>query len=386
MARLTYLLLYIALAFSCEFATGQNNFVQKDTGSLDVSAEIQTRVIVSLDSFLNRILQQRIDSTDVTSTDAKLSLSMFSSIKYRIWGADTNTLQTIQPTLLKLYPLQDSLYYGALAFLSNGQVREILTILITFKAGRTAFAIPLSYFTRTWKLKKVGLTTYHYADHLNINRATLFDKKNRLMAKKLGLSPERFDFYLCENYQDILELLGFSYDSASAGNIDDGYGVDEGTIFSIRHNEDFSHDLFHYYSAKFRHNKRNSAADEGVAYSWGNPYYTDKQGAMITRHQLVAQLKDYLEHHHETSLLTLFEKNPMIFPSKAKVRSLLSSLICDDIERRAGVNGIKELLDCGPGDENYFRVTGKLIGITTENFNQEMRELLNKFITRKCLD
>jgi hypothetical protein len=380
MARLTYLLLYLILAFSCEFATAQNNFVQKGTGSTEVAAEIQTRVIVSLDSFLNRIEQQRIDSTDVTGADAKLSLSMFSSIKYRIWGADSNMLETIQPALLKLYLLQDSVYYCSLAFLSNSQVREILTILITFNAGRTAFAIPLSYFTRTWKLKKVGLTTYHYADHINLNTATLFDRKNRLMAKKLGLGAERFDFYLCDNYQDILKLLGFSYDSASAGNIDDGYGVDEGTIFSIRHNEDFSHDLFHYYSGKFRHNKRNSSADEGVAYSWGNPYYTDKQGAMITRHLLVAQLRDYLEHHPETSLLTLFEKNPMIFPSKAKVRSLLSSLTCDEIERRAGAEGIKELLDCGPGDENYFRVTGKLTGITAENFNQEMRELLNKFV------
>jgi len=378
MARITYLVLYLVLAFYCEFATAQSNLVQKGTGSLDASPEIQNRVIVSLDSFLNRIQQQRIDSTDVTGAAAKLSLSMFSAIKYRIWGADSNSLQTTQPTLLKLYPLQDSLYYCSLAFLTNGQVREILTILITFKAGRTAFAIPLNYFTRTWKLKRVGLTTYHYADHINLSRATLFDRKNRLMAKKLGLSPEKFDFYLCDNHQDILELLGFSYDSASAGNIDDGYGVDEGTIFSIRHNEDFSHDLFHYYSAKFRHNKRNSAADEGVAYSWGNPYYTDKQGAMITRHQLVAQLGDYLAHHPEASLLTLFEKNPMIFPSKAKVRSLLSSLICDDIERRAGANGIRELLDCGPGDENYFRVVGKLTGITTENFNQEMRELLVK--------
>jgi hypothetical protein len=378
MARLTYLVLSISLAFSYEIAAGQNNFVQKGTGSTDVSAEIQTRVIVSLDSFLNRIEQQRIDSTDVAGADAKLSLSMFSSIKYRIWGADSNKLQITQPTVLKLYPLQDSVYYCSLAFLTNCQIKEILTILITFNAGRTAFAIPLNYFTRTWKLKKVGLTTYHYADHINLNRATLFDRKNQLIAKKLGLNPERFDFYLCDNYQDILELLGFSYDSASAGNIDDGYGVDEGTIFSIRHNEDFSHDLFHYYSGKFRHNKRNSAADEGVAYSWGNPYYTDKPGEMITRGQLVAQLKDYLEHHPETSLLTLFEKNPMIFPSKAKVRSLLSSLICDEIERRAGANGIKELLDCGPGDENYFRVTGKLTGITTQNFNQEMRELLSK--------
>jgi hypothetical protein len=382
MARLTYLLLSLSLAFSCEFAAGQNNSVQKGTGELDASPEIQNRVIVSLDSFLNRIQEQRIDSTDVTGANSKLSLSMFSSIKYRIGGADSNKLQSTQPTVLKLYPLQDSVYYCSLAFLSNGQVKEILTVLITLNAGRTAFAIPLGYFTRTWKLKRVGLTTYHYADHINLETATLFDRKNRLIAQKLGLSPERFDFYLCDNYQDILELLGFSYDSASAGNIDDGYGVDEGTIFSIRHNEDFSHDLFHYYSGKFRHNKRNSAADEGVAYSWGNPYYTDKQGAMITRHQLVAQLKDYLAHHPEASLLTLFEKNPMIFPSKAKVRSLLSSLICDEIERRAGANGIKELLDCGLGDENYFRVTGKLTGITTENFNQEMRELLNKFNNR----
>jgi hypothetical protein len=379
MARLTYLVLYLVLAFSYQFAAGQNHFVENGTGSLGAPPEIQARVIGSLDSFLNRIEQQRIDSADVTGPNAKLSLSMFSSIKYRIWGADSSSLQIIKPKLLKLYPLQDSIYYCSLAFLTDCHVREILTILITFNAGRTVFAIPLGYFTRTWKTKRVGLTTYHYADHINLGAATLFDRKNRLMAKKLGLSPERFDFYLCDNHQDILELLGFSYDSASAGNIDDGYGVDEGTIFSIRHNEDFSHDLFHYYSGKFRHNKRNSAADEGVAYSWGNPYYTDKQGAMITRRQLVAQLKDYLEHHPETSLLTLFEKNPMIFPSKAKVRSLLSSLICDDIERRAGANGIKELLDCGPGDENYFRVTGKLTGITTENFNQKMRELLNKF-------
>src|ERR1700722_15784616 len=117
MARLTYLVLSIALAFSCEIVAGQNNRVQKGTGALDASPEIQTRVIVSLDSFVNRIEQQRIDLTDVAGADAKLSLSMFSSIKYRIWGAESNKLQITQPTVLKLYPVQDSLYYCSLAFL-----------------------------------------------------------------------------------------------------------------------------------------------------------------------------------------------------------------------------------------------------------------------------
>ena len=377
----TRIVLYLALAFSYEIAAGQNNLVQKGNGSIEASPEIQNKVIVSLDSLLNRIGQQRIDSTDVTGVTAALSLSVFSGMKDQIWGADTNTPQIFQPTLLKLYPLDDSVYFCSLAFLTQCHIKEILSILITFNAGRTAFSIPLSYYTRTWKLKRVGLTTYHYPDHINLQRAAQFDTKNRGMAMKLGLNPEKFDFYLCDNYQDILGLLGYSYDSALAGNIEDGYGVDNATIFSIRHNEDFSHDLFHYYSAKFRKHRRNSAADEGVAYSWGNPYYTDKQGAMISRHQLVDSLKSYLKLHPETSLLTLFEKNPMIFPSKTKVRSLLSSLICDDVERRAGTKGIKELLDCGPGDENYFLIVNKLIGINVENFNQQMQALINNWHT-----
>jgi hypothetical protein len=340
MTRRIHVVLYLALAFSYQIAAGQNNLVQKANGSLDVSPGIQNRVMVSLDSFLHRMEQQRIDSTDVTGVNAALSLSVFSGMKDQIWGADTNTPQIIQPALLKLYPLEDSVYFCSLAFLTPYHPKEILNILITFNSGRTAFSIPLDYFTRTWKRKTVGLTTYHYPDHINLQRAAQFDTKNRRMAMKLGLTPEKLDFYLCDNYQDILGLLGYSYDSALAGNIEDGYGVDNGTIFSIRHNEDFSHDLFHYYSAKFRRNRRNSAADEGVAYSWGNP---------------------------------------MILPSNTKVRSLLSSLICDEIERRTGTKGVKQLIDCGPGDENYFRVADKLIGVNTKNFNHEMQKLLNQF-------
>ena len=112
---------------------------------------------------------------------------------------------------------------------------------------------------------------------------------------------------------------------------------------------------------------------KGVAYSWGNAYYVDKQGDFISRHQLVAVLNNYLRQHPEASLLTLFEKNPLILTSKTKVRSLLSSLICDDIRATAWYKRcIKELIDCGlPGDENYFRSVYKLAGINTENFNDK---------------
>jgi hypothetical protein len=194
------------------------------------------------------------------------------------------------------------------------------------------------------------------------------------------LKPEKFDFYLCDNYQEILRLLGYEYDSESVGITNEGYGVDVGTIFSIMHNEDFSHDLFHYYSGKFRKNiPRNFAAEEGIAYSWGNAYYADDKGEMITQQQLVKVFKIYLQQHPQAGLLELFRKNPFIFYSQTKVRSLISSLICDQVERKKGLVGIKSLIDCGSGDDNYFIVVNNLVGINTANFDSRVMSLLANY-------
>ena len=173
--------------------------------------------------------------------------------------------------------------------------------------------------------------------------------------------------------------MGYEYDYGWAGNFRDGFGPDNGNIFSVMHNEDFSHDVFHYYSSLYRKHTRNSAADEGVAYTWGNAYYTDEHGEMITQKQLIPQLKLYLQQHPDASLLELFTKNPPIFGPTAKVRSLLSSLICDEIERQKGTDGIKELIDCDKGDDNYFRVTNALVGIDRSNFNEKVKGLIDKY-------
>ena len=90
---------------------------------------------------------------------------------------------------------------------------------------------------------------------------------------------KKLNFYLCDNYQEILQLLGFDYDLSANGTTRDGYGVISQSIFSVMHHEDFSHDIFHYYSGKVNErSNRNWITEEGIAYSWGNVYYTDKNG------------------------------------------------------------------------------------------------------------
>jgi hypothetical protein len=77
--------------------------------------------------------------------------------------------------------------------------------------------------------------------------------------------------------------------------------------------------------------------------------------------------------------LDLFYKNPMILPFKTKVRSLLASLISDEVERRKGITGVKTLIDCNAGDDNYFMAVNKLIGINPANFNVEVKRLLENY-------
>jgi hypothetical protein len=61
------------------------------------------------------------------------------------------------------------------------------------------------------------------------------------------------------------------------------------------------------------------------------------------------------------------------------VRSLLASLISDEVERRKGITGIKALIDCGRGDDSYFKAVNQLIGVNVANFDVEVKRLLEAY-------
>ncbi|MDF2430892.1 MAG: hypothetical protein JWP44_523 [Mucilaginibacter sp.] len=368
---------FIFLLFSSLYLKAQTPLA-KNVNIL-IPAAIQLKVFNALDTLLTHIGQGSLDPNEIEHNGSSLSMSIFKWFKGVENNGKEKELHFYKPQIINLFPVDKNQYYVSVAFINNNALRAIINVIADVSDNKITFSIPVYYLTRNWRTVKTGTITYHYCDYINLKRAKKFNQKNILIAKKLGLEPEKLDFYLCDNYQQILNLLGCAYDSESAGITNDGLGVDEGTIFSIMHNEDFSHDLFHYYAAKVRKNTRNSAAEEGVAYSWGNAYYTDQNGDMITQSQLVTVLKDYLQQHPGVSLLELFQKNPFIFYSQTKVRSLISSLICDEVERKKGSEGIKTLIDCGSGDDNYFASVNNLIGINPGNFNTRVMNLLIEY-------
>ena len=156
-------------------------------------------------------------------------------------------------------------------------------------------------------------------------------------------------------------------------------------------NEDFSHDLFHFYSETIHPDSvRNWVVEEGIAYSWGNAYYTKYDGEMGEQSELVNILQDHLRKNENMDLLKLFEENfwrdnsgiyDSIAPDFA-VGRLMSSLICDAVEEKHGMKGVLALLTCTSKPsrfEAFYKAVDKLIGVNRSNFAPKIKELIMSY-------
>ena len=287
--------------------------------------------------------------------------------------------------LINFYPISTNEYWISLAYIGvqvNGVpiLKNIINLVATKTGNNISFSLPLDFLTKSWKSKVVGNVTYYFRDKINLQRAKAFDIKNTTIASKLGLKPEKLQFYMCNNYQEISQLLGYEYDLESNGKTRDGYGVDNNTIFSTMNNEDFSHDVFHFYSGKMRNGiKGNRTVEEGIAYSWGNAYYTNPNGEMIEQKELIGFLKNYVKGNPSENVFQLFSKDPKIFNAIApelSVKSAISSLLCDEVERQKGLVGISELIKCRRGDDAFFKTLNSLVSINIANFETEVKKLI----------
>lgn len=347
---------------------------------LQIDAPDSTRKLITngLDSLFAHINVRKLPANISRGKDSSLTMSILNSYRGLEYDDKTKQKDYFKKQLINCYPINKNDFLISVAYMALNQdnipqIKNIITLNAHVENKLLTYSLPLNYLTADWKIKKIGNINYHYAGSINANVANEFNTKNSNIAKKLNLPVEQFEFYLCDNYQQILALLGYTYDADSNGRTRDGYGVDANTIFSIMHNEDFSHDLVHYYIAKIRTNTRNSFAEEGLAYYWGNAYYTDNNGLMISQRTLLNALNAYLKNHTNVTLLGLFKQNPNIFDKYAKeisVRSVIAGMICAEVEKQKGVPGIKELINCGQGENNFYKVLNKLINLTDANFDQ----------------
>lgn len=380
-------ILTLTLLFSFSAVIAQRAVVKPKFLKYSMDSITQVHFNTSLDSLYLEIEHDELTDTWLTPKKTALTKSQLQDlVKYEA-RKDSTLAQVQDKQLINIYPILKDEYFLSIAY--TYQRPKLLPILIytinliaTKKNDKFTFSIPIDYLTRYWKTQKIGNINYHFRENLNEKRAALFNKKNTSIAKKLGVDPEQMDFYMTDNFQEIFELLGFEYSVFTSGKYRDGYGVDAKTIFAIDGNEDFSHDIFHYYSGKINKlENRNWITEEGVAYLWGNAYYSDKNGEMVTIKTLDGELEKYLVQNPDTDLFELFKNNDKIFTqiaSEISVRSTISALIAKKVEKEKGMEGVLELINAGRKDklDNFLKATNKLIGLNETNFNAKVNGLI----------
>ena len=353
--------------------------------TIGIPATLRGRLPVLLDTLFSQIDRGKVDSALLDPRHAELTADILLSLKGVQHGDSSCAAYTVQ--LINCYAAGADEYFISLCCSGVDArgipvIKSIFTLMARWVGGAIVFCVPVDHFTKGWATTVVGNVTYHSLRPINLERARLFDQKNTVIANKLGLPSAVLQFYLCNDYQEALCLMGYAYDRGYNGVTRRGAGVIANTIFSVMNNEDFSHDLFHDYSYRIRTVRRNGAAEEGIAYSWGNAYYVDGRGGTITMRELVPDLRAYLSAHSGVSLLALFRAGGdgfSLLAPEVSGRNTIAALLSDEVEREKGVAGIRQLINCGPGDDNYFVALNELIGVNPANFDVKVRGLLDGF-------
>ena len=261
-------------------------------------------------------------------------------------------------------------------------INSIADFVVDLSTDKIKYGLPLDYRTRYWKKETIGTVTYYFRDDINKARANVFNQKNLEFAKKFNLDPQVLTVYMVDQYQEFLDLTGLRYYPEDNGKCRDGYGVDQGLIFAIDNNEDFSHDLLHLYMGlKYDYLDRNRTAEEGMAYDLGNAYYTDAAGEMIELDFLIEELKTYIKKNSEVDLLKLYTSDEKIFKYIApeiSVQRTISGIFYREIERRKGFDSAVDYVLSGRTQrlKGVFLKIEEHLGINKENFNEQLKMLV----------
>lgn len=352
------------------------NTIVPDYLNFEVTDSLKQNIFNSLD-FMFKDMKLKGMSNFIDKRNEEITYNLINSVSSIEYYNPNVTKQ-----IINAYEIGKNEYLLKIAYIDcneNSRIHAIISIMAKLYDELVTFSSPISHLTSNWTSKQQGTITYYYNSFFNDEVAKNFNKNNSNISSKLGVPVEKLNFYKCYSYQEALTLIGIDFLLKSNGKVQLSKIIGN-TIITGLNSEDFSHDIFHFYSAKlFERKNRNWIAEEGIAYSWGNAYYTDSNGKMIERDQLISLLKIYLKENPQESLLELFQNKTKIFNEVSpyvSVRSTISSLICDEVQRKKDIEGLKVLINSGKGEANFFNAIDNLLGINKNNFDKELEKLL----------
>ena len=384
MKRITFLLVLLGLGFS---ASAQSLIIPKDE-RITIDSVTKQNLFESLNRFLDQKEGPNKENTYVLTSDLPAMSALLDEIKRMDKNTKLKDEHFYKPFVENVVDIGNNNFLVQLNYMGYADGLPILRAgfkLMAKKDGdKFYFYSVLNRNTISWKGKKIGYITFHFKDTLNIREAKAYLKFVDACNLRLNVKPEPIAFYQCDDFPEVLQILGVDHKSDySAIRYDDITAHESNATLEINggYTDKFSfdrHDLWHdRLHMVLSTNIINRPVDEGCAYLYGGSWGK-------TWPEVLALFKKYAADHPDADWLKLYAGFNNFYLEDNKtfvVAYVINALIVQKIEKEKSFAPVMELLGCGKretSEDNYFKALQKVSGISRTDFNKTVWDLLKK--------
>lgn len=372
-------------------ADGQtNSFIVAHGITLPKDSTTQSQLLAALNGFLSQKDKPAKENAYVLKTHLLETSVLLDEMKH---VEDNNELK--QPAFYKCYltnvmPLNDNDYLIQCSYIGLNETTPVLrasfTMVATKDADRFHFSSPLNRTSLFWKSETLGNTTFHFKGRFNSANAKTYLSKVAEYDKRLKAPDQPADFYCCDTFHEVLQLVGVDYKAdynghshdALSGSANDTNLVVDGTLTS-----DFTkfdpHDLWHDRLRRvLSPDIINRPVDEGCAYLYGGSWQ------VMSWKDVLEKFKAYAAANENADWLALYNDSRKFDDKDAhplRVDFAVNALFVQKIEREKGFAAVMELLSCGKKEAdnaNYFKALERITGISKSNFSSRVVSLIKE--------
>ncbi|NIG55728.1 hypothetical protein [Chitinophaga sp. Cy-1792] len=346
---------------------------------------VRERLIRSLNGFLAQADQPAIKNEYILKTELLATSALLDEMKGMRQNITLKDNDFYKCYLGNAVPLDDNNFILQLSYIGINENTPLLrgnySIMARQINNNFYFYSPLKQNTAHWKSQKINNTTYYFKDTLYTSCADAFEKHLDLYNKKLNIPSSVADFYYCDNFTEVLQLVGVDYKY-------NYNGIKNNQLVSRENNTDLlvngwtsnpqrfdPHDMWHdRLRIVLDKDVINRPVDEGCAYLYGGSWG-------YTWTEILSIFKTYINNNPNANWQSQYMdlKNFSEGSKPLKVAYVLNALIVQEIEKKKGFPAVLPLLSCGKkedGDANYFAALEKITGVKKEGFNQYITKLI----------
>jgi hypothetical protein len=378
----------LALAGAALFANAQTNPLRLNPNIVLPKDSIESKNLTgSLNSFLLSAQKPNEENQFVFESEKMETFIQLDEVNGIEKSGKFKDDYFYKPYLTNVVLLKDNNYLIQVSYIGTNENVAYLRASFEFIAHKTnnsfLFSSPLLRNTKNWKIEKAGNNIFHYQTIINKEKVKEFNKLTTTFDLKLKATNKTTDYYCCDNIIELQKLIGVDYKSDYNGRAESVWSSALGNkkliVFGNNNagfNEFDPHDLWHdRLSLVISRSKVNKPVDEGCAYIYGGSWG-------ISWKDIFKEFKTQIAGNKNTDWAAIKE-HPVSFTTKNFPNSadnIVNALLVKKIEKEKGFAGVWELLNVGPfekGNEKYYQTLEKLTGITKENYNNKIWELIS---------